>query len=348
MNFLDTMKKTFKNYFVPHADNDHKPHFLREKSVATVAAITVILFAASIFGTYAVNHNKYLASIQAAFLVDLANDDREDMGLPKLTINDKLISAADMKAADMAAKSYFAHNSPDGKTPWYWIQKAGYEYVYAGENLAVNFSNSADVEEAWMDSPTHKANILHNKYSEIGIATASGTYKGGRTIFVVQMFGSPKKKAVTPAPKPVAAAPLSSPEVAAELSEANQIAVAPAPAIPTAVLGEEVKAVSAPAPIEETVAPALAETAADPVPEAPTYTNWFERLVVSPSKIVHDLYVALAAIVVFALVLKIFIEIRLQHPKNIAYGLLLLLIIGVCVYMNQHLLADPVLVVGTL
>ena len=61
-----------------------------------------------------------------------------------------------MKAQDMATLGYFAHVSPDGKTPWYWIEKVGYDYQYAGENLAINFSDSKDVTNAWMASPLHK------------------------------------------------------------------------------------------------------------------------------------------------------------------------------------------------
>jgi hypothetical protein len=59
-----------------------------------------------------------------------------------------------------------------------------------------DFDDSEDVEKAWMNSPTHKANILNNRYTEIGISTAIGTYKGEKTTFVVQMFGTPKKSVI--------------------------------------------------------------------------------------------------------------------------------------------------------
>lgn len=108
--------------------------------------------------------------------------------------NDLLSAAAQLKANDMAAKGYFAHVSPDGKTPWYWIDKVGYSYDYAGENLAVNFIDSADVSNAWMASPTHRANILNPVFKEVGTATAVGTYKGRNAIFVVQLFGTPTGK----------------------------------------------------------------------------------------------------------------------------------------------------------
>ena len=134
-----------------------------------------------------------LSSIYASLLVELTNKNRVDRNISELKVNPLLESAAQMKADDMASKGYFAHNTPDGKTPWYWIEKAGYKYLYAGENLAVNFENSEDVENAWMNSEGHRLNILNPRYTEVGIATSTGTYKGRTATFVVQMFASPLK-----------------------------------------------------------------------------------------------------------------------------------------------------------
>ncbi len=368
---MKSVKKTLKKYFIPHPENDHKPHFLREGAVSVTAAIVVILFFASIFGNYAVKNNKHLAAIQAAFLVDLTNEDRADQGLSKLAINDKLVSAAGMKAGDMADKSYFAHVSPDGKTPWYWIEQAQYNYLYAGENLAVNFYDSEDVEEAWMDSPTHKANIMSRNFTEIGIATARGKYKGETTTFVVQMFGSPKKGNLSAEVKMIDSL---STDVAVETSEASEE--------DTDVLGSEIEPII---PSENEVAAAVPQEKPEPVSsatpvvddkqvaeesfmtftnpdadpqeldqvsfvapteEVPAYTNWFERVIVNPVRTVDGLYSVIAAIVIFSLILKIFIEIRLQHPRNIAYGVLLLAIVVICMHLNGSLLAEPTLVVA--
>lgn len=134
-----------------------------------------------------------LSAIYASVLVSLTNKDRVAANLSELKVNPLLEKAAQMKADDMAAKGYFAHNTPEGLTPWYWFKEAGYKYVYAGENLAVNFENSEDVETAWMNSKGHFLNIVNPKYTEIGIATSTGTYKGRTAIFVVQMFGTPSK-----------------------------------------------------------------------------------------------------------------------------------------------------------
>lgn len=133
-----------------------------------------------------------LSAIYASVLVNLTNKDRVAANVSELKLNPLLEKAAQMKANDMASKSYFAHNTPDGKTPWYWFAQAGYEYIYAGENLAVNFEDSEDIETAWMNSKTHWLNIINPKYTEIGIATSTGIYKGRQAVFVVQMFGAPK------------------------------------------------------------------------------------------------------------------------------------------------------------
>lgn len=157
-----------------------------------IIALLAVLCA---FGGAALSITKYdtksLAAVLASALVSYTNDTRDERGLQTLTTSPELEVAAQMKANDMAEKGYFAHISPDGTTPWYWIQEAGYSYAHAGENLAVDFVRSKDVTNAWMNSPSHRANMVSEKYTEIGIATARGTYNGQDTVFVVQMFGTP-------------------------------------------------------------------------------------------------------------------------------------------------------------
>lgn len=134
-----------------------------------------------------------LSAIYASVLVNLANRERVAANVPELTVNPLLEAAAQMKADDMARRSYFAHNTPEGRTPWYWLELAGYKYKYAGENLAVNFLDSEEIHTAWVNSRGHFLNIVSPRYSEIGIATSTGIYKGREAIFVVQMFAEPAK-----------------------------------------------------------------------------------------------------------------------------------------------------------
>ena len=64
----------------------------------------------------------------------------------------------------MIAKNYWAHNAPDGASPWSFFKNVGYRYLYAGENLARDFGDSASVVNAWMNSPTHRDNLLSGRY----------------------------------------------------------------------------------------------------------------------------------------------------------------------------------------
>ena len=160
--------------------------------LTAILVVAIIVF----IGTIPTLRNVAIDSISAIYgsvLVTLANRDRVSSNVAELKVSPILEKAAQLKADDMASKGYFAHNTPDGKTPWYWFEKAGYNYIYAGENLAVNFFESEDVETAWMNSPTHRSNIINSKFTEVGIATSTGIYKGREAIFVVQMFGTPAR-----------------------------------------------------------------------------------------------------------------------------------------------------------
>jgi hypothetical protein len=105
----------------------------------------------------------------------------------------RLNAAAAAKAQNMFEENYWAHYSPSGKDPWGFIQGAGYKFSYAGENLARNFETSPEVVDAWMASPTHKANIINTHYTQVGMAVAEGTINGQKTVLVVQEFGRPSQ-----------------------------------------------------------------------------------------------------------------------------------------------------------
>ncbi len=167
---------------------------LNKKRVLKIATAVMAVFVLIIIASPVLRSSisESLSAIYASVLVNLTNQNRVLAHVDELRVNPILEKAAQMKADDMASKGYFAHNTPDGKTPWYWFGLAGYKYKVAGENLAVNFENSEDVETAWMNSPGHFFNIMNPKYTEIGIATSTGIYKGRPAVFVVQLFGTPE------------------------------------------------------------------------------------------------------------------------------------------------------------
>lgn len=171
----------------------------------------------------------FATDISAGQLVSLINQKRAEEGLPLLNLDPELSQAAVGKAQDMFVKDYWAHNSPDGLTPWIFIRNAGYNYLYAGENLAKNFANSEGVVNAWMASPSHRANILKSEYQDVGFAVVNGRLGGEETTLVVQLFGARQKAAIAAKPPPTSLKPtptVSSPMTT--LTPTPPLALAPA------------------------------------------------------------------------------------------------------------------------
>lgn len=183
-----------KNYFIPNENNHYRPRSLEKKNIVSLFSLIFIfelLYLVTLFTPVGIMFKNNMAAILPSILVFETNHEREDLNLKQLQVSPLLENAAQLKADDMALRSFFSHVNPDGKQPWVYLDKAGYGYKAAGENLAVNFIHSKDVHKAWMKSPTHKANIVQEKFTEIGIATSRGIYNGEEVVFVVQFFGLP-------------------------------------------------------------------------------------------------------------------------------------------------------------
>jgi len=188
------------HYLFPHRRNKYKPHVFRAASVAFIILGIFVLEGAYLAQIKVIfPKTNFLSAVLPGALITLTNDDRAANGIPAVSQNTQLAQAAQDAANDMATKGYFAHVSPDGKTPWYWLNLVGYAYQYAGENLAVDFTDSSAVEHAWMASPSHQANIIKPQYTDVGIGVANGTYQGKEATFVVQFFGSPAVASSQPA-----------------------------------------------------------------------------------------------------------------------------------------------------
>lgn len=154
-----------------------------------------VAFSAIFFLFFILINTTWASSITKEKVIELSNADRKEKGVEELKESEKLSQAAASKAEDMILNDYFSHTSPEGLTPWRWIEKTGYDYSYAGENLAMDFTSAEKMNEAWLASPTHRANILNEKYKEIGVATKDGVINSHSTTVVVQMFGSGDKSA---------------------------------------------------------------------------------------------------------------------------------------------------------
>lgn len=142
-------------------------------------------------------------SLDVSSLITRTNHDRAINGVGPVSENALLDAAAQRKADDMMARGYFSHVSPEGMQPWHWIHAMGYQFTHAGENIASHFNSSRAVEDVWMASPTHRANIVGKAYTNMGIGISHGLYQGIETTFVVEFFAAPapslKKVALLPA-----------------------------------------------------------------------------------------------------------------------------------------------------
>jgi hypothetical protein len=169
----------------------------------------------------------YATNMSLGGLLADTNSARASSGVTSLSLNNRLNSAAQSKADDMAARDYWSHNTPEGNPPWTFVKAQGYSYQKLGENLATGFNDEQSTIDGWMASPPHRENLLDSSFKEVGFGfanipnyTAAG---GGPMTIVVAFYGNPQVLASStggssPAPaqpKPVAQ-PVPPPAASAE------------------------------------------------------------------------------------------------------------------------------------
>ncbi len=185
------MKRFLHHLFFPHELNNHRPKLLH---YPTLAFFILFFFVTQfVFVKTEANFPMVLGTktdISTQELLLLTNKERQDNKLTTLVLNDRLSLAAELKGENMFAKNYWAHNAPDGTTPWYFFKQVNYNYIYAGENLARGFTSSKDVVDAWMASLSHRENMLSPNYKDIGFAVIEGNLSGENTTLIVEMFGN--------------------------------------------------------------------------------------------------------------------------------------------------------------
>jgi uncharacterized protein YkwD len=170
----------------------HKDWLLNISILASLLALIVFLY--FLVSTGQSSHQVQANSYTKEQIINAINIQREQNNLSKLTPNDKLNISAQAKADDMKNRKYFSHIYAEDGTKWSdFIEKSGYNYSVAGENLANGFYNLEPMIEAWMNSPTHRENVLNPKVDETGVGISFGELNGNPTIFVVQVFGKQVK-----------------------------------------------------------------------------------------------------------------------------------------------------------
>lgn len=358
----------FWHHFIPHAENDHTPHLLKERTIAFLLLVVVGVFALTAVQSQLVKHNAgMMAAVLPSALTDIVNENREEGGLGALERSEKLSKAAQLKAQHMAENGYFAHFSPQGVSPWHWMNTAGYDYVYAGENLAMDFADSADVVRAWMDSRLHRENILEPKFTQVGFGTARGTYQGKETTFVVQMLAKPMDSVESDTSSVASNADNNRQAVAGVQREAGvdaqeQTAVNTKQSTSTASPRQETTNQSeagfatAKNPSNKT-ATSNTRRAGDPRANAsPTpvgsvddvpdsrQVSGFAGLITQPTAVIEGMYAILTTLIALALA-GIVIEYRRHHIRHMFYGLSLVVVMALFVYLS-HTLLLPVPIVG--
>lgn len=189
------LNRRVKLAVVPQKANNYRPHAVRRYGIAVI-----VVFAMLVQGAYnGLMTGNVLGSathVTLSGLLDETNRVRVAQGDEPLVLNQQLVEAANLKAKDMFEQQYWAHVAPDGTTPWQWFGEVDYAYAVAGENLAKNFTNSGSVVSAWLDSPTHRDNVLKKEYSEVGFAIREGKLNGQDTSIVVALYAAPAGAAV--------------------------------------------------------------------------------------------------------------------------------------------------------
>jgi len=181
-----------KLIFTPCQDNKYRPGLLSGNFLLYYGLVLLLLKLVAIPFLFYFPDTNFFADLTKTGLFEFSNSARKSLGIQPLKESSVLNTAAYFKARDMIEKGYFSHYSPEGISPWYWLERSGYNYRLAGENLAIGFLESEQVHSAWMNSLSHKKNILNPDFQEMGIAVLKDNFQGKETTLVVQFFGTQK------------------------------------------------------------------------------------------------------------------------------------------------------------
>jgi len=292
--------------FIPCIENDYRPGFLQSRalfySVLVILVFKILIIAVS----FNLPANIFFADITKNTLVNFVNQGREQAGLSSLRVNERLNQAAYLKAEDMLKNGYFYHVSPTGVTPWYWFSEAGYNYKYAGENLAIGFVDSKEVYSAWYNSISHRDNILNPNYTEIGTAVLGGFGKNG-AIVVVQLFGSQK-------PEPIQVAPKKQTEV----KEPSAIVENKQPTSNQLVLSESVESAD----------------------ETGLIAKYIGLISYNYEEFLQKIILGLTSLISMALLLNIFINLNIQRKDLILRALIFIVLLFSTALINKELVAQ--------
>lgn len=164
------------------------------KNFGLKSFVFLFVIFSTFLGSISLNNNVvYAESVPSVDeLIDHHNEIRIKNGLNPLRVDQNLTESSSNKAIVMDIEKCWSHYCPNGISPWGFFRGVEYEYKYAGENLAYGFESPEKLMDAWMDSKSHKENVLNKNFTEIGISIRRTDFKGLKdTPVVVVHFGKP-------------------------------------------------------------------------------------------------------------------------------------------------------------
>ena len=300
-----------KLIFVPCEANNFRPKFLTSRVLIWCLLALFILKLITVPFLIYFPKSIFFSTIIKTTLIDLLNQERQSAGLQSLKENAKLNQAALLKAQDILEKDYFSHQSPEGMTSWHWFKIAGYNYKIAGENLAIGFLDSQEVNQAWLDSSSHRANLLNPNYQDVGIAIMKGDFEENETTIVVQLFGTSQQ--IVSGPKVETKEAVKKEEVSPEKVEKKET---------------EKETLSAEfVPMKKQVVPALKEA------QEKTTFSFLSFLASDYYKVLQVVIYGFLGLIILALLINIFVRLDIQHIDLIlkALGFIAVLVLFILV-----------------
>lgn len=311
---MKRIKKKVKRAVIPHAENNFQPSILKPRSLFILAVVLLVIKFLVFSWLFYFPKTIEFAVVTGSELIQLANKERVALGFQPLKINQQLVQAAQQKAQDMLNKDYFAHTSPDGISPWHWLDKAGYEYKAAGENLAKDFTDSYFLHQAWMNSSSHRDNILDKNYKEIGIAVIEGQVNGQTTTLAVQFFGL-SYAGIAQKEEILESEPLVISETNIELET-----------VEIETKGEETS-LKGPLVFKE-------QENLEQAPEEPK--GFLAKLKQDSEAITQKFYFIILGLMGLVLLLAVFVNIRVQYPKMIFRAVIFLIFVAAIALFNTQ------------
>lgn len=176
----DTLRLTIDGYTMWRNNEaitlDVAPTILNGRTLAPVRAVSEG-FDADVYWDYAAQTVRITTNKAETFareVFDLTNQERRNAGLAPFAWSDDLAAVAAAHSQDMYERRFFSHTNPDGLSPFDRMDAAGINYGWAAENIAMRYPSPQDVVDGWMNSPGHRANILNEHLTTLGV----GYYEG--------------------------------------------------------------------------------------------------------------------------------------------------------------------------